>query len=181
MNKDILRQEILNKRNSLSEDDVLKKSLTITDKFYEKYSYLGVFLLYYPLGKEVSTINLIKKLYTLGKHIYLPVVCGDVMEFREFESFECLKKGKFGIYEPSGKLLDEKPDIMCVPGVAFDKECNRIGYGGGFYDKYLSGDSSFIKSAFAFDFQIVDNIETECFDIPVDEIFTDERVISRRR
>lgn len=181
MNKNVVRREILDKRNSLSESYVMAKSVIITDKFYERYSYLDVFLLYYPLGKEVNTINLINRLYSLGKHIYLPVVYRDIMEFREFESFESLQKGKFGIFEPTGKLLDKKPDIMCVPGIVFDKACNRIGYGGGFYDKYLSYSSSYIKSAFAFDFQIVDNIETECFDIPVDEIFTDERVISRRR
>ena len=101
------------------------------------------------------------------------------MEFRKFETFESLNKGRFGIYEPAGKLLDVTPDIMCVPGVVFDEECNRIGYGGGFYDKYLSAGVTFIKSALAYDFQVVDKIETECFDIPVDEIFTDKRVISR--
>lgn len=180
MNKDILRRQILKQRDLLPESKVMEKSAVIIDMFCEKYSYLTTFLLYYPLGKEVSTINLIKKLNALEKHIYLPVVCGDKMEFRKFETFECLKKGRFGIYEPAGKLLDAVPDIMCVPGVVFDEECNRIGYGGGFYDKYLSAGGTFIKSALAYDFQVVDKIETECFDIPVDEIFTDKRVISRR-
>lgn len=180
MNKNILRRQILKQRDLLPESMVIEKSAVIINRFCKKYSYFNTFLLYYPLGKEVSTINLIKKLDAIGKHIYLPVVCEDKMEFRKFETFERLKKGRFGIYEPDGKLLDTVPDIMCVPGVVFDEECNRIGYGGGFYDKYLANDNTFIKSALAYDFQVVDKIETECFDIPVDEIFTDKRVISRR-
>lgn len=180
MNKNILRRQILKQRDLLPESKVMEKSAIITDKFCEKYSHLNTFLLYCPLGKEVSTINLIKKLDAFGKHIYLPVVVGDKMEFRKFETFESLKQGRFGIYEPAGKLLDVVPDIMCVPGVVFDEECNRIGYGGGFYDKYLANNNTCIKSAFAYDFQVVYKIETECFDIPVDEIFTDKRVISRR-
>lgn len=180
MNKNIIRSNIKKQRNLLSDKEVLEKSIIITDNFYNKYSYLDVFLLYFPYGKEVCTINLIKKLHKLGKEIYLPVVIGNIMEFRQFISFDTLKKGNFGILEPEGNLLNKKPDIMCVPGVAFDNECNRIGYGGGFYDKYISENNNCIKSAFAYDFQIVDKIETECFDIPVDEIFTDKRIISRR-
>ena len=180
MNKDIIRRKIKELRNSLPEKDVVEKSQIITSMFYDKYSYLNVFLLYYPLGKEVNTINLIEMLFMQGKLVYLPVVKGNNIIFKQFLGFDKMAAGSFKILEPVGKEIDIEPDILCMPGVAFDKSCNRIGYGGGFYDRYLENNTSIIKTAFAYDFQIVDKIETESFDIPVDEIFTDKCIISRR-
>ncbi len=180
MNKQDIRNKIKVLRNSYPIDELKNKSLKITDAFYKKYSFLNIFLLYYPIAQEVDTLPLISKLFNTGKQIYLPVVIGKNMVFKQFEGFDKLIPGKYGILEPCGRELHENPDIICIPGVAFDKECNRIGYGGGYYDRYLSIENTFIKSAFAYEFQVIDKIETEIFDKPVDEIFTENRIILRR-
>lgn len=180
MNKQDIRNKIKVLRNSYSCDELKDKSLQITNAFYKKYSFLNIFLFYYPIENEVNTLPLIEKLFAEGKDIYLPAVCGKNMIFKQFEGFDKLNTGKFGIYEPAGKELDTLPDIMCIPGVAFDESCNRIGYGGGYYDRYLAVENTIIKSAFAYEFQIIDKIETESFDKPVDEIFTENRIIIRR-
>ncbi len=180
MNKNILRRNIRQIRDAYSFDEILYMSSLITNSFCDKYDYLNTFLLYYPLGNEVNTIGLIERLYSLNKQIYLPKVTGSTMEFRKFTGFSDLVKGRYDVLEPAGELLNAKADIVCVPGVVFDMKCNRIGYGGGFYDKFFSSIKHIIKSAFAFEFQIVEEIETESFDIPVDEIFTEKRIINRR-
>lgn len=180
MNKQDIRNKIKVLRNSYSYDELKVKSLYITNAFYKKYSFLNIFLFYYPIENEVNTLPLIERIYAEGKQIYLPVVCGKNMIFKRFEGFDKLYAGKYGIYEPAGKELNILPDIMCIPGVAFDENCNRIGYGGGYYDRYLAVENTIIKSAFAYEFQIIDKIATENFDKPVDEIFTENRIISRR-
>ena len=181
MSKNILRREIKEIRDSLTDSEIDRMSSIITEKFLEKYSHLNVFLLYYPLGNEVNTISLISKLNCLNKEIYLPVINGLNMEFRKFSSFFELRVDRYGILEPTGNLLNVIPDVMCVPGIVFDEECYRIGYGGGFYDRYLTNKNNCFTSALAYDFQIVKKIETESFDIPVNEIFTDKRIINRRK
>lgn len=180
MNKQDIRNKIKVLRNSYSCDELNVKSLKITNAFYKKYSFLNIFLFYYPIENEVNTLSLIERLFIEGKKIFLPVVCGKNMIFKQFEGFDKLNAGKFGVYEPTGKKLDILPDIMCIPGVAFDENCNRVGYGGGYYDRYLAVENTVIKSAFAYEFQIIDKIETESFDKPVDEIFTENRIIIRR-
>lgn len=179
MNKQNIRNKIKMLRNSYSNDELKKKSLNITNAFYKTYSFLNIFLLYYPIDNEVNTLPLISRLFDDGKKIFLPAVCGKEMIFKQFEGFCKLSTGKFGILEPVGQELNILPDIICIPGVAFDRQCNRIGYGGGYYDRYLSVERTTIKTAFAYDFQIIDRIETESFDKPVDEIFTENHIIRR--
>lgn len=180
MNKQDIRNKIKVLRNNYDVNDLKTKSLKITNAFYKKYSCLNIFLLYYPIENEVNTIPLIDRLFVEGKEIYLPVVYDKYMIFKQFEGFDKLKAGKFGINEPAGKELDSLPDIMCIPGIAFDEKCNRIGYGGGYYDRYLAVENTIIKSAFAYEFQIIDKIKTENFDKAVDEIFTENCIIIRR-
>ena len=180
MNKQDIRNKIKVLRNNYSNDELKDKSLKITNAFYKKYYFLNIFLFYYPIENEVNTLPLIERLCAEGKKIFLPVVRGKDMLFKQFEGFDKLHAGKFGIYEPAGKELDILPDVMCIPGVAFDKSCNRIGYGGGYYDRYLAVANTTIKSAFAYEFQVIDKIETENFDKAVDEIFTENRIIIRR-
>lgn len=181
MNKQDIRNKIKVLRNSVDCDELNAKSISITDTFYRKYSFLNIFLLYYPILNEVNTLPLISRLANDGKQVFLPTLCCKKMVFKQFEGFDKLITGDYDILEPVGKELDMCPDIICVPGVAFDKQCNRIGYGGGYYDRYLAAKNTVIKSAFAYEFQIIDKIETESFDNPVDEIFTEKRVIVRRK
>lgn len=179
MNKIEIRNIMKTRRLNLSEEERFNKSKIICDKFYSKYYEKSVFLMYYPVNYEVDTELLIERLYNEGKSVYLPCVIDKVMVFKLYEGRSKLVKGKFGVYEPAGKVLDTAGDVICMPGVAFDEECNRIGYGGGFYDRYLSKDNIIRRVALAYEFQIIDFIETESFDEPVNEIFTECRNILR--
>ena len=86
--------------------------------------------------------------------------------------------GAYGILEPDTKdLMKEQKALILMPGLAFDEEKNRIGYGGGFYDKYLEKHPDFFKVALPYDFQIYKKLNTEQFDIKPDIIVTDQRVI----
>lgn len=177
MNKKDIRSKIKDLRESYNKDELLLKSEKICNEFYRLYSHLRVFLFYYPHNNEVNILPLIEKLYLMGKEIYLPSVKGREMVFKGFSGFDNLVEGAYGIYEPVGEELSVEGDIICIPGVAFDERCNRIGYGGGFYDKYLSNHKNIKRTAVAYDFQIIKNIETESFDESVNEIITDIRII----
>lgn len=181
MDKSIIRDEIYRLRSLLSGDDILSKSHAVCEAFYNKYFHLDCFLLYYSIRNEVNTVPLIERLYKENKRVYLPVVRNKDMIFKRFCGFDNMAAGAFGIPEPLGNELNEAPQIICVPGVAFDKECNRIGYGGGFYDRYMANyGQSAIKAGFAYEFQVIKNIDKEIFDEPVDEIFTEKQNIIRR-
>ena len=112
-------------------------------------------------------------------HVAVPKVLGDEMEFFEIDSFSELEKGCMGILEPStSKIVKPENAFMVLPGLAFDTEHARLGYGGGFYDKYISkyGVEKFMKVALCYDFQMQkkDAIESESNDIKVDMIITDK-------
>lgn len=177
MNKKEIRSRIKALRESYNKDELFLKSEKICNEFFRLYSHMDIFLFYYPLNNEVNILPLIERLYKAGKEIYLPCVQGREMEFRRFSGFDKLAEGAYGIYEPVGDKLSKEGDIICIPGVAFDERCNRIGYGGGYYDRYLSKNTAIKRTAVAYDFQIIENIETESFDESVNEIITESRII----
>ncbi len=104
------------------------------------------------------------------------------MEFHEITSLEQLSEGAFGILEPIvNNPVSENPEwnssnLMIVPGLVFDKTGNRIGYGGGYYDRYIHkySDRIGLKIAFAYDFQVFEHVDIESFDEKIDGIITDE-------
>jgi 5-formyltetrahydrofolate cyclo-ligase len=119
---------------------------------------------------------LIEAALEAGKRVAVPKVIGQEMEFIYLSSLKELSIGYQGIEEPAGTLVAaEKKVLMIMPGLAFDKAGNRVGYGGGFYDRYLNKnqDKDFVKLALAFDFQIVDSLTAEACDEPVDAILSE--------
>lgn len=185
MDKDILRKEIIAKRDGLSSPDITSKSR----KIFEKVQALSDFkeasnvLIYASMKSEVMTDDIIRACLEEGKSVYCPV-CTDtangVMEFVKIHSLQDLKEGYYGIREP---LISEKSAVysgeemetsLCVvPGVAFDKMGNRIGYKGGYYDRYFERFPGLKKVALAFTEQIVDEISISEYDVPVDAVVTD--------
>lgn len=181
MNKETIRNEIKLLRSNYDVETLNKYSEIISNKFYEEYSHLNTFLMYYPVNNEVNIIKLINKLYSESKEVYLPTVKNKSIVFKKFNGIENLQQGPFNVLEPTGVEYSHNGDIICMPGVAFDEDCNRIGYGGGFYDRLLETESSIKTVALAYDFQIINNkIETEIFDQAVDKIITEKRIIIRR-
>jgi 5-formyltetrahydrofolate cyclo-ligase len=185
--KKALRIEVLKKRESISkkEKDLLDK--IILDKLYESNLYKtskNIFV-YVSFRDEINTIKLIERALLDNKNIYVPKVYNSTKTMKAIfiNSLDKLEKNKMGILEPKDDtLVIDKNDIdlIIVPGAVFDKSFNRIGYGGGYYDRYLEEIKyKNNKIALAYDFQIIDEIEAESHDIKVDYIITDKRILVR--
>lgn len=130
-------------------------------------------LLYHSLKDEVDTHAFIRK-WSREKRILLPVVTGDDLELRLYTGPEDLTVGAYGIEEPTGALFTDYSaiDLIVVPGVAFDRDGNRLGRGKGYYDRLLPRIPSAYKIGICFPFQVVDEVPAEPFDIRMDEIIT---------
>ena len=129
---------------------------------------------------EVATGTLIEKAWELGKKVYVPRVAGKEMEFYQIYSFEDLEKGAYGILEPKKECPvyeagEGQTTLAILPGSVFDEKKNRVGYGGGFYDRYFEKRKDICRIAAAYEMQIVEEIETEEFDLPADYVTTEER------
>ncbi len=140
-----------------------------TDCFKDSHN----ILLYNSLPDELCTKWFIDKWHQ-HKNLYLPRVNGEELDILRYEP-KSLHKGSFNIDEPDGDCLCDISDIelIVVPGVAFDKRCNRVGRGKGYYDRLLATAKAY-KVGIAYDFQVFDMIEVEKHDIPLDMVITDK-------
>lgn len=176
-----LRAKILKKRQELSKEEITERSSRITKRItgLDVYKEAEKLLVYMDFRGEVATGELICESWKAGKEVYVPRVAGKEMEFYQIHSFEDLEKGAYGILEPKKECQPLKEDgkkvLAILPGSVFDEKKNRIGYGGGFYDRYFEDRKDIIRIAVAYEMQIVDEIETEAFDLPADYVVTEER------
>lgn len=174
-----LRKEILEKRNTLDAFDVLDKSTIITEKLID----LDIFeedmnvLVYMDFRNEVMTEFIRAYLDTIHANIIIPKAHfkEKKMTLHHIENIETLVLSKYGILEPSNEkeVQPEAIDVVLIPGVAFDKDGYRLGYGGGFYDRLLPQLKDQPKIAIAFDLQLVDKVPREAHDTKVDTIITE--------
>jgi len=176
MDKNNLRKKYKNLRDALSSD--LKK--IYDQKILENFSGLDLklyqnFFIYYNFKNEADTKAIIKMLLKLEKNVYLPKTEKDKMFFIKY-SGQALIKNNFGIYEPTGDYTEDIPDICVIPLLATDYSGNRIGYGGGYYDKFLR-DKKCLKAGLLYSFQITDNLPINKLDIPMDILITENKVI----
>lgn len=139
-------------------------------------------LLYHSLPDEVDTRGFIKK-WSGTKRIVLPVVKGDQLELRLYAGEECLHRGRFGIEEPAeGIPADEKEiELAIIPGVAFDRDGNRLGRGKGYYDRTLDRLGKAYRIGVCFGFQILGAVPSERDDRPMDEVWTEKGCISKKQ
>jgi len=170
-------------RKSLSPEEFRSASLSIQTAFLETdhFKRARSVLVYSPIHFEVDTELIVRSALASGKKVAFPVVMGHELIFREVRDVSSLKKGAFGILEPcaSGRIFAvEEADILVIPGVAFDLNGHRIGYGKGYYDKTihrLEGHGKLV--GLCYDFQLVDEILGEAHDVKMDLIITDKRVV----
>lgn len=161
----------LKKQYSLESKKELSKGIWQEVETKEWFINSNIILLYWSMDDEVFTHDFVMKWYK-EKTILLPCVDGDVLKLRRFEGMESMKEGEsFSILEPIGEefLLYDKIDLMIIPGIAFDKKNNRLGRGRGFYDKLLT-QSNVLKVGVCFEFQFLDSIPTEEFDVKMDYV-----------
>lgn len=180
--KELIRSAMRKLRDKMSDADVKKKSAAITERLVKQQEYIkaATIMFYFGVNKEVHTENAIKHAMGSNKTVVVPVT--DAGEMRiipaKLENMHQTKPGAFGIPEPAvvKKVNEEEIELVIVPGVAFDGEGNRVGYGLGYYDKFLHN-SKAAKIALAYEMQITDRIRATRNDVPVDKIITEERAI----
>lgn len=187
MDKKIIRKEIIEKRNAMTEAEVIDKSRIICDRIIETslYKEAEYVLAYYSVRNEVCLDTLMKDAFLKGKKVCLPVVVSDTeMVFARYDGDEQgLVAGSFGIKEPvanAGNILADEElvnALVIMPLVAFDEKCNRIGYGGGYYDRFLSKHNGLNLIAVGYELQKTDIIDAELTDEKPDYIFTENEII----
>jgi 5-formyltetrahydrofolate cyclo-ligase len=159
-----------------SQYDLASLSAEICNKVLALASWqeAGTMLLYYPLPDEVDVRPLITVAFESGKRVLLPVVKGEDLELRLYEGEDSLRKGAFGIMEPTGETFAEENydeiQLALVPGMAFDKAGHRLGRGKGYYDRLLPKLKKAKLTGVCFHFQLVDEVPAEPHDISVAEI-----------
>jgi 5-formyltetrahydrofolate cyclo-ligase len=190
MTKSEVRNYIKNKRNNLTVSLRNEYSNKIHDRLCasDNFKECNLLFAYVSFGSEVNTLAIIDKAFQMNKNVYIPKVEDNDMNFYEINSFEGLIRSKFGILEPDSEkhqkfvssLSSNSKKLMLLPGLAFDKSGNRIGYGAGYYDRYLGRHSNkeWIKIALAYDFQIMKELTVDKYDIPADYIITPDMLIN---
>lgn len=183
-----IRKKTLSKRNQLSEKDRVMFSRIIFNKLLESEEYKKAdrIAVYYPVGSEVQTLDIIRDALINKKKVGLPRVINDneikfyqIME-KSFEEVE-FTKGKYGIMENIDSTVELDPiDLLIIPGVAFDDECNRIGYGKGYYDRFLGKNDIGYVVGLAFENQMVKYIPINELDQKVDCIITNKNNYYRK-
>lgn len=152
-----------------------------------QYADADIVMCYVSTKEEADTWWLLQRIMQDGKTAVVPRIDGDIMEFYVLEDLSELKPGKFGIFEPALHCRPYFPDggeLIAVPGVRFDENCNRKGHGRGYYDKYFGkyGEDTFYKVALATEEQIERQLENVmAHDIPMDMILTEKRDIKNKK
>jgi len=185
MDREAIRSEVLAKRSKLDDNERALRSEEIRKKLsdFSLYKDADFVLCYASYNKEVDTFSIIKMAIEDGKAVYCPRVIGRNMVFLRVYAVEELQLSDKGIPEPFlsevfTPSIGAKKGLCIMPGVAFDRNRNRLGYGGGFYDRYLGIHKEFVNTvALAFSMQIIDEIATEPHDIKPEAIITNKEII----
>lgn len=181
-NKKMTRNTIKEMRLALKKEEVMECSKACVSKVlqFPELIEAKTVCVYMPTGNEIDTTEIIRYCKKNGKRLAAPRVNGDTMEFYYFTDETDMEQGAYDIWEPTGtEAVEDEESLVIMPGVAFDLSCNRIGYGKGYYDRYLSAHPRMKKVALAYDFQIVGRIKREVHDVRPDVVVTESRVIMK--
>lgn len=183
--KEEIRNEIRYLKRNLTAKQIKEQSACIANNLCntKEYQSAQVVYIYFSYNQEVITKNIIVHALAHGKKVAIPKVEKGKIVFYYMNGLEDVKVGYQGIYEPLQKQQANETEIlMIMPGLAFDRKGNRMGYGGGFYDNYLLDNVSKIrvKIALAYDFQVIDQLNVEQHDQKVDIIITQSNIICCR-
>ncbi len=174
MDKQTLRKEIREKKRAMTESQIVEKSEELGRLFVASQAYKQAKTIYgyLPYNQEVRTVAILQQALNDGKRVAVPKCYGDEMRFIYLDDLSKVEKGYCGIPEPieDGPVAEDQTALVLMPGLAFTKEGQRMGYGGGFYDKFLASEPGHPTLALCYDFQMVEYIPTEDYDIPVDTV-----------
>ncbi len=178
MEKKQIRKQILEIRKKSDTYERKRKSLAICDRVtgMDAFQKAQAVYVYMDCNGEVSTKPLVEEALRLGKKVAAPRVSGDTMDYYYINDYKDVQPGYCNIPEPvrSDRASDEDA-LLILPGVAFDADRRRCGYGKGFYDRYLASHPGHRTIALAFEFQMVDEVPSEACDIRPQYLVTEER------
>ena len=172
MNKKELRAMIRDQKRAMTTEEINRRSEKLMELFLQSEAYKNAKTIYgyLPYNQEVRTVPMLEQALKDGKRVAVPKCYGDEMKFLFMDDLSRVEKGYAGIPEPVADepVADDETALVLMPGMAFDPQGHRIGYGGGFYDKFLAQEPNHPTLALCYDFQVLPHLETEEFDIPVD-------------
>ena len=179
MDEKNLRKSIIKMRDGLDEATLSLSSATITESLFDirGFADFSSYFVYNSFRGEAPTNEIINRLKSMGKTVLYPLTVGDTMYAVKPEG-EKFEKDKFGVYVPEKYSIIDNVDVVIVPLVACDKNLNRIGFGKGYYDRFLR-DRQCFKIGICHDFQVVDEIDPKEWDVPLDIIITEKRILRR--
>lgn len=174
-----IRKLVKERRSERTDQQIQEMSHVIAQKIiampaFEKAACVYAYIDY---NHEVMTDEIIEAAWAAGKRVAVPKVVGKDLIWYYITTSADVESGYMGIREPRTDLplANETDAFFIMPGVAFDKDCHRVGYGGGFYDRYLEKNNTHYKVALAFSFQIFDSVPFEAHDILPDAVVSEER------
>lgn len=174
-----LRKQFLDQRDGLSPDFIKIASGKIQDNLRKIEYYRNARLIggYHAVGSEVRTQDILQEILNAGKELALPKVEKDDLIFKQVTSFSDLEIGNFSIMEPKERCAETKKlEVILVPAIGLTRDGYRLGYGFGYYDRYLHGKHS-KKIALAYSKQIIKSIPHDGHDVKVDCIVTEDEII----
>jgi len=175
--KSSLRKTLLEKRDATSFDLIKISSRQIQANLerIEDYRNAKSIAFYYPIGSEVKTQDLMLKVLSLGKDVLLPKIQEDELDFRKITDLNSLEKGSFDIMEPKDNCeKSDKIDVIIVPTVGISVDGNRLGYGHGYYDRFLAKTDA-ISVALTYEKQIIKSVPSTENDVTINWIVTEDR------
>ena len=174
MDKSALRRTIREKKRAMTDQQIESASAELAERLFAHPAYQQAKALYGYLSynQEVRTAAILERAQRDGKLVAVPKVYGDEMKFLWLDDLTAVAPWAYGIPEPvaDGPVAEDPSALVLMPGLAFDREGHRMGYGGGFYDKYLAAHPGHPTLALCYGFQMLPYLETEAHDLPVDHV-----------
>lgn len=177
--KELIREKIRKKKQQLSDKDKEIEAANVFEKIEALPEFINAhnIMIYWSMPDELPTHDFIIR-WSKKKTMLLPVVKGEDMLIKPFSTKEELKQGSLGIWEPdTQKEYLNSIDLVIVPGVAFDRNKSRLGRGKGYYDRYFIN-KRIVKIGVCFDFQLLESIPEDSFDIKMDKVITSSILIN---
>lgn len=179
--KQELRKKYKELRGQMKPEEVKSLSGLICRNLMESHLFLDTQYIYayYPLGNEVDICPVIEEAWKLEKRVAFPKVFGDEMFFFEIKDFHQLSEGSFGVMEPEESCpVDWEKPLVLTPGVAFDRNGNRMGYGKGYYDRYFGARPAAFMIGVAYEWQVAEKIPAGAYDRAMDGMVTEKGILS---
>ena len=183
MTKKELRQKYRNFRDSFGEEFIQKASMTACENIAntEEFIDADTVLLYYPINNEISPLPLFELCLKMGKTVAFPICKTEnsTLIFRQIKTLDDLSLSTFNLFEPNENCEEincSKNTLCLVPALLFSRKGHRLGYGKGFYDRFLA-DFEGISVGFSYSLAILDEIPKENHDIPLNMIITESEVL----